>query len=69
MDWLNNEVFIQCDDESRDIIDEEQRTFEEDLDQAIMEASDAFSRRRQAAANLIHGREDEAYDDDGEGEH
>jgi hypothetical protein len=68
MDWLNNEVFIQCDDESRDVIGEEQRTFEEDLDQAIMEASDALVRQRQVAAKLIHGMEHEEYGEDGEGE-
>jgi hypothetical protein len=67
MDWLNYEVFIQCDDENREAIDEEQRTFEEDLDQAITKASDALVRQRQAAAKIIHGREDEEYGDGGEG--
>jgi hypothetical protein len=68
MDWLNNEVFTQYDDEGREATDKEQRAFEEKLDQAIVEASNARVRRRQEAASLIHGREDEGCGEDGEGD-
>ena len=54
MKWLDDEVFAQDDDE-RDTIDEEQRTFEEELDQAFVEASKNNQRQREVAVRCVRG--------------
>ena len=54
MKWLDDEVFAP-DDGKRDAIDEEQCTFEEELDQAFVEASKNNQRQREVAVRCVHG--------------
>jgi hypothetical protein len=53
MEWLKDEVFVQRNDEERDEMDEAQREFEEELDQAIEDARVANKRRNAEAARLM----------------
>jgi CHAD domain-containing protein len=55
MEWLNSEVFIQCNNEGEEGIDEEQCAFEEELHHAIVEASGVIERQRRVAISHFHG--------------
>jgi hypothetical protein len=56
MEWLNNEVFVQQDDEQREVVDSEQYAFEAELDEDIQEAKKAYRHRReQAIAEMRSG--------------
>ena len=58
MKWLNDEVFVQSNNEEMKEMDEEQCEFEDGLAQAIAVASAARRREREEAARLLNGGSD-----------